>query len=91
MATGASTCALAIILIDARNGVQIQTRRHSYNLPVRNKACHSAINKMDLVDYEESIFNKIKEEFIKFSATYHMRTCTLFHFQPLRGKCRADR
>ena len=68
MATGASTCALAIILIDARNGVQIQTRRHSFITSLLGiKHVIVAINKMDLVDYEESIFNKIKEEFIKFS------------------------
>ena len=65
MATGASTCALAIILIDARNGVQIQTRRHSFITSLLGiKHVIVAINKMDLVDYEESIFNKIKEEFL---------------------------
>ena len=57
MATGASTCALAIILIDARNGVQIQTRRHSFITSLLGiKHVIVAINKMDLVDYEESIF-----------------------------------
>ena len=62
MATGASTCALAIILIDARNGVQIQTRRHSFIASLLGiQHVIVAINKMDLVDYKESTFTKIKE------------------------------
>ena len=81
MATGASTCALAIILIDARNGVQIQTRRHSFITSLLGiKHVIVAINKMDLVDYEESIFNKIKEEFLKFSASLPHAD---LHFIPL--------
>tara|TARA_Y100001970_G_C14242289_1_gene865678 strand:+ start:2046 stop:3947 length:1902 start_codon:yes stop_codon:yes gene_type:complete len=81
MATGASTCALAIILIDARNGVQIQTRRHSFITSLLGiKHVIVAINKMDLVDYEESIFNKIREEFIKFSGSLPH---AYLHFIPL--------
>ena len=81
MATGASTCALAIILIDARNGVQIQTRRHSFITSLLGiKHVIVAINKMDLVDYEEAIFNKIKEEFIKFSGSLPH---AYLHFIPL--------
>ena len=81
MATGASTCALAIILIDARNGVQIQTRRHSFITSLLGiKHVIVAINKMDLVDYEEAIFNKIKEEFIKFSDSLPH---AYLHFIPL--------
>ena len=57
MATGASTCDLAIILIDARNGVQTQTRRHSFIASLLGiKHIIVAINKMDLVGYEESIY-----------------------------------
>src|SRR5919107_743101 len=57
MATGASTCDVAIILIDARHGVVRQTRRHSFIaslLGIRHVAV--AINKMDLVDYSEEVF-----------------------------------
>ena len=69
MATGASTCDLAIILIDARHGVQTQTRRHSYItslLGIRHIIV--AINKMDLVDHSESVFNRIREDYLQFAA-----------------------
>ncbi|MEJ6656507.1 MAG: GTP-binding protein, partial [Pseudomonas sp.] len=58
MATGASTCDLAIILIDARYGVQTQTRRHSFIaslLGIRHIVV--AVNKMDLMDFDEKVFN----------------------------------
>lgn len=67
MATGASTCDLAIILIDARYGVQTQTRRHTYIsslLGIHNIVV--AINKMDLVDYSEARFNEIQAEYANF-------------------------
>lgn len=68
MATGASTCDLAIILIDARHGVQIQTRRHSFIaslLGIRHIIV--AINKMDLVEYRESVYEEIKQDYLNFS------------------------
>ncbi|MFA6335844.1 MAG: GTP-binding protein [Bacteroidales bacterium] len=64
MVTGASTSDVAIILIDARNGIIEQTKRHSYIaslLQIPNVIL--AVNKMDLVDFSESIFNIIKKEF----------------------------
>src|SRR5213082_2198813 len=64
MATGASTCDLAIILIDARNGVQTQTRRHSFIaslLGIRHLVV--AINKMDAVGYDEAVFEKIRDSY----------------------------
>ena len=67
MATGASTCDLAIILIDARYGVQTQTRRHTFIsslLGINNIVV--AINKMDLVDYSEARFNEIQAEYANF-------------------------
>ena len=67
MATGASTCDVAIILIDARHGVVRQTRRHSFIaslLGIRHVAV--AINKMDLVGYSEEVFERIKEEYSVF-------------------------
>lgn len=58
MATGASTCDLAIILIDARYGVVTQTRRHTYIASLLGiKHVVVAINKMDIVDFDESVFN----------------------------------
>ena len=67
MATGASTADLAIILIDARYGVQTQTRRHTYIaslLGIRNIVV--AINKMDLVEFSEVRFNEIQAQYNDF-------------------------
>ncbi|MBF6057937.1 sulfate adenylyltransferase subunit CysN [Thiomicrorhabdus heinhorstiae] len=68
MATGASTADLAIILIDARYGVQTQTRRHSFitNL-LGMKHIVVAVNKMDLVDFSEQRFEEIKEQYTEFA------------------------
>ncbi|WNJ96310.1 sulfate adenylyltransferase subunit CysN [Vibrio ruber] len=68
MATGASTCDLAIILIDARKGVLDQTRRHSFIsnlLGLRHFVV--AVNKMDLVDYSQERFEAIRQEYLEFS------------------------
>jgi len=68
MATGASTASLAIILIDARYGIQTQTRRHSYIcslLGIRHLIV--AVNKMDLVDYSQDRFNEIVADYKEFS------------------------
>ena len=81
MATGASTCDLAIILIDARHGVQVQTRRHSFItslLGIRHIVV--AINKMDLVDHSQDVFEKIKADYIKFSKKLRHAE---FHFIPM--------
>lgn len=68
MATGASTADLAIILIDARHGVQTQTKRHTYitNL-LGMKHIVVAINKMDLVEFSEQRFNEIKQDYLAFA------------------------
>ena len=69
MVTGASTVNLAIILIDARNGVVEQTRRHSFIASLLGiQHLIVAINKMDLVDYSEEQYEKIKEEYESFSS-----------------------
>ncbi len=68
MATGASTAELAILLIDARHGVQTQTRRHSYIaslLGIRNIVV--AVNKMDLVDFSQDVFNAIDQDYRAFA------------------------
>ena len=67
MATGASTCDLAIILIDARYGVQTQTKRHSFIASLLGiQHIIVAVNKMDLVNYSEETFNSIKQDYLKF-------------------------
>lgn len=81
MATGASTCQLAIILIDARYGVQTQTRRHSFIASLLGiKHILVAINKMDLVDYQESVFEQIKQDYTELAARLNPAD---FHFLPL--------
>lgn len=67
MATGASTCDLAIILIDARYGVQTQTKRHSFIASLLGiQHIIVAVNKMDLVKYSQETFNAIKQDYLKF-------------------------
>jgi sulfate adenylyltransferase subunit 1 len=68
MATGASTCDLAVILIDARKGILDQTRRHSFisNL-LGLKHFVVAVNKMDLVDYSQQVFEQIRKDYLAFS------------------------
>ncbi len=83
MVTGASTADLAVILIDARKGVLVQTRRHSY-------LCHLigitnmvlAVNKMDLVDYSEARFNEILADYTAFA---HSIGITEFTAMPISG------
>ncbi|MDC9729526.1 MAG: sulfate adenylyltransferase subunit CysN [Methyloprofundus sp.] len=67
MATGASTCDLAVILIDARYGVQTQTKRHSFIASLLGiKHIIIAINKMDLMDYSEETYESIKADYLDF-------------------------
>src|SRR5688500_16541213 len=69
MATGASTCQLAVILIDARTGVVTQTRRHSFIVSLMGiKHVVVAVNKMDLVDYAQDVYDRIKGEYTGFVA-----------------------
>ncbi len=68
MATGASNCQLAIILIDARKGVLTQTRRHSLICHLLGiKQLIIAINKMDLMNYDQNVFETIKKDYIQFT------------------------
>jgi sulfate adenylyltransferase subunit 1 len=68
MATGASTCELAILLIDARKGVLDQTRRHSFISTLLGiKHLVVAVNKMDLVNFNEDRFNDIREDYLTFA------------------------
>lgn len=86
MATGASTCQLAIILIDARHGVMTQTRRHSFIvslLGIRHVVV--AINKMDLVDYSRDVFEQIKDDYTGFVAKLDLRDITFIPMSALKG------
>ncbi|SPY31567.1 Sulfate adenylyltransferase subunit 1 [Photobacterium damselae] len=68
MATGASTCDVAVILIDARKGILGQTRRHSYIaslLGIRHFIV--AINKMDLIDFDPKVFAQISQQYLEFA------------------------
>lgn len=68
MATGASNCDLAIVMIDARYGVQTQTKRHSYIAALLGiKHIIVAVNKMDLVNFSQDEYRKIKEEYRNFA------------------------
>ena len=68
MATGASTCHLAIILIDARHGVQVQTKRHSFICSLLGiKHLVIAVNKMDLVNFSQQRYEEIRKDYFAFS------------------------
>ena len=70
MATGASTATLAIIMIDARKGMLAQTRRHAFIAALLGiKHVVLAVNKMDLVDYAENVFNTITSDFMALNET----------------------
>lgn len=86
MATGASTCQLAVILIDARHGVQTQTRRHSYIvslLGIRHVVV--AVNKMDLVGYSRDVFDRIKDDYTGFVAKLGVPDVTFIPLSALKG------
>jgi sulfate adenylyltransferase large subunit len=71
MVTGASTAELAIILVDARKGLLPQSRRHAYISSLLGlQHLVIAVNKMDLVDYDESVFNKIEADFRQFLSRF---------------------
>lgn len=68
MATGASTCELAIVMIDARKGVLTQTKRHSYIVSLLGiKHVIVAINKMDLVNFDEQVYENIKADYAELA------------------------
>lgn len=68
MATGASTAQLAIILIDARKGVLVQTKRHSFICSLLGiKHVVVAVNKIDLVDYKKDVFDRIVGDYVAFA------------------------
>ncbi len=86
MVTGASTANLAIILIDARYGVITQTKRHTFLVSLLGiKHVVIAINKMDLKDYSQDVFNKIKADYEKFVTTLNIPDITFIPISALKG------
>jgi bifunctional enzyme CysN/CysC len=86
MATGASTASLALVLVDARKGVLTQTRRHSYIcalLGIRRVAL--AVNKMDLVDFDEAVFARIEAEYRELAAKLGISEATAIPLSALAG------
>ena len=86
MVTGASTADCAVILIDARKGVLVQTRRHSFlchQLGIRNLVL--AVNKMDLIDYDETKFNAIVSDYAKFAESIGIESFTAVPISGLAG------
>ena len=86
MVTGASTSDLAIILVDARYGVQIQTKRHSFicdSLGIKQFVV--AINKMDIVDFDEAVFEKIKADYLKFAEQLDVSDIKFVPMSALKG------
>src|SRR4051812_27756224 len=86
MATGASTCQLAIILIDARHGVVTQTRRHSFIVSLLGiRHVIVAINKMDLVGYAQESFDRIKNDYTGFVAKLDIPDVQFIPMSALKG------
>lgn len=92
MVTGASTANLAIILIDARKGVLTQSRRHAYLASlVGIPHLVVAVNKMDLVDYSQTVFDEIHKEFSAFADELKLRNVEYIPMSALNGDMVVDR
>jgi len=86
MITGASTADVAVILVDARKGVLTQTRRHSYLVSLIGiRKVVLAINKMDLVDYSQQVYNRIDEEYREFAKQIGLADITTIPLSALKG------
>jgi bifunctional enzyme CysN/CysC len=86
MVTGASTADLAVILIDARKGVLVQTRRHSYLchlIGIKNIVL--AVNKMDLVDYDHAVFDAIVKDYTEFAHSIGINAFTAMPISGFKG------
>lgn len=92
MATGASTANLAVILIDARHGVLTQSKRHAFISSLLGIPHFViAVNKMDLVDYSEEVFNRICKDFADFSAKLDVKDLVYIPISALNGDNVVDR
>jgi len=86
MVTGASTADVAVILIDARQGVMTQTRRHAYLVSLMGiRQVVLAVNKMDLIDFDETVFRQITDEFREFSQSLGFEKIIPIPLSALKG------
>ena len=86
MATGASTADVAILLIDSRYGVQVQTRRHAYIASLLGiKHVVVAVNKMDIVDFDQRVFAQIETDFREFAAALNFSEIMCIPMSALDG------
>ena len=86
MITGGSTANLAIILVDARTGIITQTRRHTFLVSLLGiKHIVLAVNKMDLVDFSEQVFNDIRDEYLALAESLGVEDVTCFPLSALEG------
>ena len=86
MVTGASTAHLAIVLIDARKGVITQTKRHSFIISLLGiKHVIVAVNKMDLVEYSQDVFNQIREDYLQFTTRLSIPDIQFVPLSALKG------
>ncbi|HLF98786.1 MAG TPA: sulfate adenylyltransferase subunit CysN [Methylococcaceae bacterium] len=86
MATGASTCDLAIILIDARHGVRTQTRRHSFIVSLLGiRHIVVAINKMDLAEFSQGVFEQIRDDYLAFAGGLDLHDIRCVPISALQG------
>jgi len=86
MVTGASTASLALVLVDARNGIVEQSRRHAFLASLlRVPHVVLCVNKMDLVDYDESVFNRLKDEFRNFATKLDIGDLSFIPISALKG------
>src|SRR4051812_16251410 len=92
MVTGASTANLALVLVDARNGIVEQTRRHAFlSTLLRVPHIVLCVNKMDLVDYDQGVYEKIRTEFRDFAAKLDVGDLTVIPVSALKGDNIVDR
>ncbi|MFA0608591.1 sulfate adenylyltransferase subunit CysN [Vibrio sp. 10N.222.49.B4] len=86
MVTGASTCDLAIVMVDARYGIQTQTRRHSYICSLLGiKHIIVAINKMDLMDYSQDVYQQIKADYREMAKSFNIDDIRFVPISALKG------
>ena len=86
MVTGASTCDLAIVMVDARYGIQTQTRRHSYICSLLGiKHIIVAINKMDLMEYSQDVYRKIKADYREMAKNFNIDDIRFVPISALNG------
>ncbi|MGR6840769.1 sulfate adenylyltransferase subunit CysN [Aliivibrio wodanis] len=86
MVTGASTCDLAIVMVDARRGIQTQTRRHSYICSLLGiKHIIVAINKMDLMEYSQEVYQQIKADYREMAKSFNIDDIRFVPISALNG------